>query len=61
MRYKLMSASNALQTDKRFKCATDPIGASMRYRRMGASMRYKAMGASMRYKLMGASFALKPV
>lgn len=52
MRYKLMSASNALQTDKRFKCATDPIG---------ASMRYKAMGASMRYKLMGASFALKPV
>lgn len=48
MRYKLMSASNALQTDKRFKCATDPIGASMRYRLMGASMRYKAMGASMR-------------
>lgn len=48
MRYKLMSASDALQTDKRFKCATDPIGTSMRYRLMGASMRYKAMGASVR-------------
>ena len=60
MRCKLRCASNALQTDKRFKCATDPLGASMRYRLMGASVRYKAMGASMRYKLRGASFALKP-
>ena len=55
MRYQLMSASNALQTDKRFKCATDPIGASMRYRPMGTSMRYRLMGASVRYKAMGAS------
>ena len=60
MRCKLMSASDALQTDERFKCATDPLGASMRYRLMGASVRYKAMGASMRYKPRGASFSLNP-
>lgn len=60
MRYKGISASdalqaggcfNALQTDKRVKCAIDGWALQLRYKLMGTSMRYEPLGTAAVYEL----------